>query len=246
MDTDGLMTAVKILMNMPNVGGVTAKMVPVSDMHTTATRVEYAYRGTFDSMMIAESAFYSTFPGYTCFALLRKSSISAIPSDYGSSDGNISLSIIKNGFRYICAPNLAFYEPISQRLQEQRRQKTRRAGRLIQSIMMNRDILFNRKYSQFGTIIFPLRFTMFIICPSLILVGVSLMIGAVLLVSFPYFVLLLALGSVFLFLGTKTSVGILNAVASFLIQQVYLLLGFLRSLRRTNVWKPIERRPISR
>lgn len=106
-------------------------MVPVSPTQTTAVQIERPYRNFYDTMCIAESALHSTFPGYTNFALVRRSAFPPMPIEYGSSDGNISLAIIRKGLRFIYVPNIVFYEPIVDKLGEQVRQKTRRAARMI-------------------------------------------------------------------------------------------------------------------
>jgi hypothetical protein len=53
-------------------------------------RIERSYRDFYNTMLVAESALYSTFPGHGEFTLLRKSAFAPMPPGYGSSDGNIS------------------------------------------------------------------------------------------------------------------------------------------------------------
>lgn len=242
---DSLVKAVKVLMNSKDIGGVAATMIPVHNRTTGTTRMAIAYANSYNSMLVAESAIFSTFPGSTSCMLMRKSAFSPISTSYGSSDGNISLSIIQNGFKFILAPCIVFYEPISQRLLEQRRQKIRRATRLIQSTLLNLDILFTRKYKEFGRIIFPLRLLMTTLCPILTLFSIFLFFAFAYFASTFLFIILLACATLFLMLGTKTDIKILNLIASFLIHQVYLCAGFFLSFRKMNVWERIERKPDS-
>ena len=239
---DALRIAMQILMNLKEVGGVSATMVTVSDRNTLATTVECAYRSFYDSMLIAESAIVSTFPGYTCFTLMKRSAFSPISIERGSCDGNISLSIIRNGFRFICAPNVFFYEPISEKAWGQVRQKVRRAARLIQSALMNRDMLFNGKYREFGRFIFPLRFLMLTVCPVLIFCVIPLVMALAYSFSFILFVSILTFFSIFLLLGLKTKVSFFSLPTSLLIHQVYLLLGLCFSFRKVSIWRKVERR----
>lgn len=236
MEKDALRSGVKMLMHFQDVGGVTAKTKILSGENTSATRLETTYRGYYDSSLTAESAMYSTFPGGCAYALLRKDAFTPMPANKGSCDGNISLSIVKKGFRYLYVPQIIFHETISQRMSEQRRQKVRRSARLIQSTLMNRDILFNPKYGDFGKIVFPLRFAMLTICPALIFV--SLLLGTVLIFLFSYILGIVAvcLLSLCLLLGMKTSLAVFNVLSSFLAHQLYLLLGLILSKRRTNTW----------
>jgi cellulose synthase/poly-beta-1,6-N-acetylglucosamine synthase-like glycosyltransferase len=239
---DSLLKAVKVLIELTEVGGVAAKMIPLSNTTNTATRTAIAYADSYNSMLTAESAIFSTFPGSTSCMLMRKSAFSPISTSYGSSDGNMSLSIIKNGFKFILAPCITYYEPISQRLLEQRRQKTRRATRLLQSTLLNLDILFNRKYKEFGKTIFPLRFLMMMLCPILAAFSILLFFIFVFINSMPLFAILLACAALVFGLGAKTNIKAFNLIMSFLIHQAYLFAGILLSFRKMNVWKKIERK----
>jgi cellulose synthase/poly-beta-1,6-N-acetylglucosamine synthase-like glycosyltransferase len=245
MHKDAVRRAAQILMELDEVGGVTARMAPIFAKDTRATRIEESYRSMFDSMMVAESAIFSTFPGYTCFLLFRKSLYSEMPADYGSSDGNISLSIVKKGFRYIMPENLFFYEPVAQGISEQRRQKIRRASRLIQSTLMNRDMLLNRKYKKFGQFIFPLRFLMLTVCPVLIFIAPVAAIVWMCYVSVVALSFMLLFCGVSLLLGLRRQIRLFVLPTSLMIHQVYLLLGLICSSRRKSLWKRIERGPAS-
>jgi uncharacterized membrane protein len=127
---------------------------------------------------------------------------------------------------------------------EQRRQKIRRATRLIQSTLLNREIMFNKQYGVFGKIIFPLRFLMMTVCPLLLLLSVVSYLVVACLVSTIVFVFVALLAGLVLILGAKTDIKILNLIASFLIHQVYLVAGLFLSRRKMAVWKKIERRKV--
>lgn len=240
---DALLKSIKILTHLKDIGAVAAQMMPTHDKTTAATRTAVAYADLYNSMLTAESAIYSTFPGSTSCMLMRKSAFSLIPTSYGSSDGNISLSFIKKGFKFILAPCIVYYEPISQRIFEQRRQKIRRASRLIQSTLLNIDMLFSKKYKEFGRIIFPLRMLMMTLCPILVLSGMVLLFAFAFSTSYVLFsIILLTILSVFIF-GTTTNIKMLNFLTSFLIHQVYLFAGLILSPKKMTVWKKIERKP---
>lgn len=245
LDSDALMKGVKILHSFKDAGGVTGKMIPVSGAATAAVLVEKSYRGIYDSSSTSESAIHSTFPGYTCFTLIKKSLFSPLPTDYGSSDGNISLAIIRKGQRFLSIPGISFYEPISFKVSEQRRQKVRRAARLIQSIIANKDMLFKKEYKTFGSLIFPLRFAMMILAPVLLLAAIT---TSLLAVAYLSTVLCLTLTLVFLFCvyaGAKIKLSWLNVLSSFVVHQFYLLVGLILSQRKATMWKPAKRSEIA-
>jgi glycosyltransferase involved in cell wall biosynthesis len=238
---DALEKAVKIISYAVDVGGVTGMTPPIADQETAATRVERSYKTLFDQMAIAESALHSTFLVCGGFALLRKSCFSPISSSRGSTDGNILLSIVKKGFRYIYVPYALSYETISHRLTEQVRQKVRRASRLTQSVLMNRDVMFKKEFQEFGMVIFPLRLAMFTICPILILVGLISTFFLFLSFSEVLCVLLTFALCSFLYLGSKMNIGALNAVTSFFIHQFYLLFGLFFLGKSMRTWKGTSR-----
>lgn len=243
-DHDALFKAVKVLNAFRDAGGITGKMITVSKYSTSAVIVENFYRGFFDDMSIAESAIYSTFPGYTCFTLLKKQAFSSIPTNYGSSDGNISFAVIRRGLKFLYVPNIVFYEPISLRVGEQVRQKVRRAARLIQSTLANKDLIFNAKYGSFGRVILPLRLTMMAILPIFFFIGLIAIFLAVLQVSMAIALLLLILFLFCIFVGMRVHLPLVSLISSFIIHQLYLLVGLFLSGKRVSTWTPIERKTL--
>jgi cellulose synthase/poly-beta-1,6-N-acetylglucosamine synthase-like glycosyltransferase len=244
VDHDALLKSVKVLGALKDVGGITSRMVPVSRGQTNAVQVERRYRDFYDAMCMAESAIHSTFPGYTNLALVRRSAFPPMPVEYGSSDGNISLAIIRKGLRFLYVPNIVFYEPIVEKLGEQVRQKTRRAARMIQSACANKDLLFNQDCGAFGSIIFPLRLLMMIVSPLLWLIGSVAVLVAAASVSV-YWPLAILLIPVILYAGSKAGLARLSMLWSLVVHQCYLLVGLLLAARKRRVWRPVRRSSIS-
>ncbi len=233
---DSLKKALTIITSVKDVGAVTACAQPVSSGKTSATTLEKTYNSFYSKMLTAESAVHSTFPGYGGFTLLRKEAFLSIPIDYGSKDCNIALSTLRKGFRYICVPDIVFYEKISEKLKDQMKQKTRRAARLIQSTVLNYDIAFKKEYRLFGKLIFPLRFAMIIICPVLAFIGFLAALVLMFHLSTVLGLLLVSTACFFLFLGTRTSSAILSFFSSFAFHQFYLVLGLILSPKKMSVW----------
>ena len=240
--TESLLKAVKILVRERELGGIAAKMMPLNDNRTPATRAAVAYSDSYNAMLEAESSISSTFPGSTSCMLIRRAAFSPMPSSRGSSDGNISLSVIRNGFRFISTPQIVYYEPLAQRMVEQRRQKVRRAARLIQSTLMNADMLFASKYEEFGRKIFPLRFLMMTACPVLFFASLVLFIVFAFLTSVSIGAVLLLLMLALLLIGTKTNIKSFNLVTSFALHQVYLIIGLVLSFKSMSTWRKISRK----
>jgi poly-beta-1,6-N-acetyl-D-glucosamine synthase len=238
-----LRKAVKILFADCKLGAVTGVMSPVCDTKTVATSMEREYRSLFDRMSISESALHSTYPGGGGFTLIRKAAFSKIPTNEGSTDGNIALSIVRKGLRHIYVPESFSFELVSDRLADQMKQKVRRARRVIQSTIMNKDLLFNKKYEEFGRVIFPLRFSIFVICPLFFFVGGL----ATLVFSFvltPFLGVSVIVGLILIFyLGTRKSINVLNLISTFAVQQFYLLLGLFSLRKKNGAWTSVKRAP---
>jgi len=236
LSKDALMSAAKILVRLRDVGGITARTVTISGEESSATVMERSYRATFDKMSTAESAIHSTFPGYTACMILRRSAFSPMSADYGSSDGNISLGIIRRGLRFIYVPHIFFYEHISGKLDEQKAQKIRRAARLIQSTLRNRDMLFKSQHRAFGSLVFPLRFSMMIICPPLLLVGGLLLVVWAAITFLPFALVAVLLLSSLVYVGTKVRLAEMNFFSSVLAHEFYLLCGLFESRKSFATW----------
>jgi hypothetical protein len=131
---------------------------------------------------------------------------------------------------------------VPENLGQQRLQKVRRAQRLIQVCLRNRDVLFNGKFGRFGRVVFPLKLLMVVVCPLLMLFGVALVGAYVVLAQnmVLYVFSLIALVSVILGAFLFRRLGLM--VSSFVFHQLYLIAGLVTSLRKSVYWKTIERK----
>jgi cellulose synthase/poly-beta-1,6-N-acetylglucosamine synthase-like glycosyltransferase len=243
LDKDALRKSVSALQGFRNAGGVTGHIEPVFEGKGVAQNSERSYRGFYHESMLAESALHSAFPGNGPLIVYDKTKIpSSIPKDYGSTDGNIAINVIRNGFRFIYVPNAVVFEPSPENLSQHRLQKIRRAKRLLQVFIKNRDISFDRKYGSFGRQVFPLKLLMLTLCPILLLTS-FFFIGAY--VALSRNTLLYSLTGTFL-IGTSISLLSSKRVgsffSSFILHQLYLVIGLFSSFRKSVYWKTIDRK----
>lgn len=237
VENDALSKGVSVLMSMEDIGGVTGSYAPAYDLETTATFIEKSHRALWERMATAESAIHSTFPGYTALTLLRKRAYSPMATDHGSSDGNISLGIIRRNLRFVHVPQMVFHEPILASISEQRRQKVRRAARLIQSTLANRDMVFNSDYRRFGIIVFPLRFAMMTVGPVLFIAGLILSLLGLMESSLELGIVVLSVLSSCWLAGVLLRAPQSNLVSSLIIHQFYLFAGLVAGRNSISVWK---------
>lgn len=244
LEKDSLRNAVRVLQGFEGAGGVTGKVHPVFENHEgIAQSTENSYRGFYDSSMLAESALHSAFPGNGPLVVFDKAKVhSPIPVDYGSTDGNIAINVIKHGLRFIYVPNAIIYEPVAENLSQQRLQKVRRAKRLLQVILHNMDILGNKEYGLFGKKIFLLKFLMLGLSPVLLIVGSGVMAVSIVL-SQNILLQVLFVGALLVVLSFSFASKIFGGlVSSFVLHQFYLFAGLLSSFRKSVFWKTIDRK----
>jgi cellulose synthase/poly-beta-1,6-N-acetylglucosamine synthase-like glycosyltransferase len=243
LDRDALRAAVCVLECSKEAGGVTGRVQPVFGGAGVAQTSEDTYRSFYDKSMLGESSLHSAFPGNGPLIVFDKSKVPfSIPVNYGSSDGNIAMNVIKSGLRFVYLPSAVFFEQVPETVEQQKLQKIRRAKRLIQVFLHNMDMFLNNKYGNFGRIIFPLKLLMLSVCPVLLLTGLILIAVSVVLSQS----LLLYAVSTLAILSVTTGLFIFrklrNTLLSFVFHQVYLIAGLISSIRKSTYWRTINRK----
>ena len=243
LEKNSLRNSVSVLQSFKDAGGVTGHIQPVFEGKGMAQTTEASYRGYYHDSMLAESALHSAFPGNGPLIVYNKMEIlTPIPVDYGSTDGNIAMNIIKKGLRFIYVPNAIVYEPEAENMEDQRLQKVRRAKRLLQVFLHNTDISFNQKYGFFGSRIFPIKLMMMSLSPILFLIGTILTAMGLILSQNT---ILYALAGIVL-VGAAGVLAVSKKLrsffSSFVLHQVYLIVGLFSASRKSVFWKTIDRK----
>ncbi len=240
---NALTRSVSVLKEFDGAGGVTGRIKPVFSKGSAATVSESSYRQYYHQCMLAESSLHSAFPGNGPLIIFDKSLVHySIPIDYGSTDANIAMNIIKSGRRLLYVPDSIIFEPVPETVSQQRLQKVRRAKRLLQVFLHNIDVLVNKEYGKFGTLTFPLKFSMHVLCPILTLLGSISILAFIILSKNFLFQFAFTLTLISLLVVSSISHRVRNFLLSFLFHQGYLLLGLISSPKTGTVWKKIERK----
>jgi cellulose synthase/poly-beta-1,6-N-acetylglucosamine synthase-like glycosyltransferase len=242
LETKALKNAVTVLAHFDDAGGVTGRIVPVHHQVGVATNSESDYRVYYDRSMLTESAFHSAFPGNGPLIIFKSFPHASIPVNYGATDANIVMNVIKQGKRLLYIPNAIIYEPVPETLSQQRLQKVRRATRLIQAFIHNTDVFLNGVYGRFGQLIFPLKFLLHVLCPLLLVAGVLAFIPFITLYASPVtqFIVAGLLGVAVVVVARSRKIR--SFVLSFLFHQIYLVLGLVSLPRQSRTWTTIDRR----
>ena len=132
------------------------------------------------------------------------------------------------GKRIIVIPELP------ENLKKQYTQKVRRAKGLIQTTLMNRDLLKEKR--PFSKIFYPLRIWMFTVTPTLLFSGAVLFCGGLLFIQ----PIVLVLGILALILLSVLKKG--NLITSFITNQFYLFMGLYSRRKDAVIWQSTSKK----
>jgi len=225
-----------VLLSSDDIGAVSGDLIPVAKGDTVFSKSEAAYRSMYGRICTWESNIHSTYCFNGPVVAFKKIASSTLNTRRGADDASMALSVIRKGYKCKYVPTAKFYEYVPDKFYEQRRQKIRRATRLLEATFFNRDVL-STKYGKFGTFIFPLRILMFFVVPTAFLL--SLLLWTIVLASINtlYGVGFAALIIAIVMVGNIYT----NVLSSFIIYQVYLFLGLFNMLRDVHIWEPTKR-----
>jgi poly-beta-1,6-N-acetyl-D-glucosamine synthase len=230
--------ALKVLLSSEKVGAVCGELKPIIDKKTIATSTEAPYRNVYGKMCSWESNLESSYCFNGPLILLKKKAFSPIDTKRGASDASCALNIIKKGYQTKYVPKSKFSELIANTLSEQKRQKIRRATRLLQCTWDSKNLLFRKGW--FGSFVFPLRMIMFMISPLLFFIGSISLVGLLFQINLILGSLALLFALSLIFLGLVKD----NFLSSFIWHQYYLLAGLIKMFKPNYLWKPIERKEL--
>ncbi|NTV79558.1 MAG: glycosyltransferase, partial [Clostridiales bacterium] len=235
-DENTIPDLLSVLLSSDDIGAVSGDLIPVAKGESVFSNSESAYRSIYGRMCTWESKIHSTFCFNGPVVAFKKEASSSLNTRRGADDASMALSVIKKGYRCQYVPSAKFYEYVPDKFYEQRRQKIRRATRLLEATFVNRDAL-SPKFGKFGTFVFPLRMLLFFVVPTIFFLS--------LLAWFFYFASLNIVYSVIFVLAIFALIfigGVVpNVFSSFIIYQSYLFLGFFNMLRDVHIWEPTER-----
>lgn len=212
----------------------------VSGIGIADNDLEAAYRNTQTKLRIAESNLYSTYL-FDTFCCFRRSLIEPLEFDSMADDAELSLKIIRKGYKSLLNPKAKFYENCASSFGQRRKQKDRRAEGHIRLILKNIDLLFNPKLGKFGFMIFPSIFFMMVISPWIIMA--ALITGFITSIQLfrHYSLIFLLIIPLLIFIAFRAP--FLAVIGSFIDSQLSLIIAQLRiaSGKHAYIWNKIER-----
>jgi len=235
-DNDTIPNLVSKLVSEDKIGAVSGDMIPLAKEDTLFAKSESSYRSIYGKICNWESNVDSTYCFNGAVVAFKKKAASTLNKRRGADDASMALSVIKNGYKCKYVPDAKFYEYVPHDFKEQRKQKIRRATRLLEATLFNHEVC-TPKNGKFGMIIYPLRVLMFAVVPTMTFLAIAC--WAILLGSFNVFYGFIFLGFVAIIILTGKIKE--NLVSSFIIYQSYLLLGLFNIFRDVHIWEPNKR-----
>lgn len=210
----------------PDIGGVTGKIVIISNEAGLSKSHEDSYRFYFDIWRIGESKIYSVSVCNGPLMSFRTSLLKKInidPNIYAD-DSDILYKIIRLGYRVIYDPEAIVYERVPLSSKGRIIQKMKRINGLRIVYLKNIDLLGK---GRFGTIIYPYALLTHIISPVIILFIIVLY--PVIVIQNPLFLAILVLFFI-------PRIG--ETLFSFATTQLIMNFSFL--IPTSGSWKPLE------
>ena len=221
---------IRKLISDDSLAAVTGNQLPVRSMNVT-TRLEKTYRSFFSRMCEWECAYDSTYNFNGNLIAVKKKLMTDIPEHYGADDANTAFVAIRQGYRTSYVSDAFVYEEIPKTMKLQYIQKARRAKRLIQATLKNRDLM--RSARPFARVFYPLRVWMYVVSPTLFFVGgVVFVFGLAL--NWPWVLVLPIMVLVYLFM---LMIRRGELVSAFLLNQFYLFAGLWFARRNPVLWE---------
>jgi cellulose synthase/poly-beta-1,6-N-acetylglucosamine synthase-like glycosyltransferase len=221
---DGLREAAANLAD-PKVDAVTGRNVEVLG----GSEVESGCRGVQSHIQQLESHLDSTLIFHGPFSAFENHALLPIDPNSLADDTELALKIRRQGGLVVFDSAVQYMKASHSAFVERRKQKDRRAMRLIRLLVQHRDAL--GKYEKYGKVVLPFNWWFMIVSPWLLAVTLAVgTVGAVVAFGVTGLVLLFAVG-VFTYFGQREVLGPVQALYSLFDTQVWLLRVSVELLR---------------
>ena len=255
LDKNAVQTVVERFSNA-EVGSVVGKQVVPPTDRSGEAQSESAYLDFYQKMRTGESLIDSTpiFDGElsayrTKFIIGKK-----IRENLNADDSQLAIMARREGYKSVFEPDALFYEPLPSNRQSLRRMKVRRGQGLARLFWYNKDIMFNRSFSKFGSTIMPANFFMHVVSPFIMLSLVILAVATGLSYIFqtsefllPLILVILVLAAYMVEQALPTKTKILSIASTFLQYQIILVEGMVRYLTGGSLhkWQKVPKKTSS-
>jgi len=184
-----------------------------------AGRIEEAYKNLYLTLRVGESIIHSTPVFEAGIMAIRSDLLEPTKSSSGADDTILAFNAIKAGYRAIEEPKARVFAQAPGNFVERCKEKARRGKHLVQVFIENRSMLFNKRYGQFGMLIFPIQIYMHVVSPFLCV----LLILIIPLIFFNLATLLTLCSLALLLISSRARIIVLSFISS----QIALAVGLI-------------------
>ncbi len=144
----------------------------VSGVCTSKSGVEKWYHKFMRWLQVAETRLDSTIVARsTSLLAFRRELTSPVRYDSIAEDTEEFVLIRRGGHRTVIDTSVIAEEEVPQSIRKRRKQKDRRAQHIITSLLIHKDMFFNKRYGMYGLVVFPLNFYLLVITPIVMLIS---------------------------------------------------------------------------
>jgi len=233
-DADSLLekSAIQNLVNCfkdTEVGAVNGLESILNIEESKLTQYEDIYKKYQKRLRVGESVIDSTpiFDGELSGYRTKLIKNMKIREDLNADDSQLAQIVRKKGYKSIMCPDAIWYRYAPSDLKSMRTQKIRRGQGLSRLFWYNKDMLFNGKYSRYGSLIYPANFFFYILSPFMVFTIISLFAISVVLMSLNHInILMISVISILVFIlfnNQLSKISIFNTGITFVTYQFILL-----------------------
>jgi cellulose synthase/poly-beta-1,6-N-acetylglucosamine synthase-like glycosyltransferase len=175
MDEQAIRKLVRHFKN-PNIGLVTGRSA-ILNTNEEVGEAEKSYVNVANFLRRAESHMDSTFWVKGEATAVRKELITDLADCNATFDNTSALFVRKKGYKSIYDPEVKFYEYAPTTYKDWGKQKTIRAANWIKMLLRFKSMFFRRKYGLFGCITLPIQFSMLVVVPILLPLGIMSLVA---------------------------------------------------------------------
>ena len=209
----------------PDVGAVTGRNVEVLG----GSKIEAGYRDVQATIQTLESHIDSTLIFHGPFSAFENEEIVSIDPNSIADDTELALKIRRNGKRVLFDPDIKYKEASHSQFSKRRTQKDRRAMGLLRLLVQHRDAL--GQHGLFGRIVLPFNWWFMLVSPWLLTMSVGLLSIVGLMIAGPFGLVIPASLAMFITVGSRERLGLLQPLYAIFDTQVSLFFATLKLLR---------------
>ena len=156
----------------PRVGAVSGVEVPVGGEDLMGG-VEGDYRRIYTAIRMAEASVDTPFMCESEFSAYRRELLQPLRPDTMCDDIELTVGVRSKGYRAEYDLGASFFEAEAGTFKSKTRHKFRRGMANQHALLRNHNVLFNKAYGRYGTLVYPFEFFTHIVSPVLIFIAIS-------------------------------------------------------------------------